>query len=73
MRGSISGVKSRYRELGLSEAEVNALPASELASRLNAASHRLLQAGAHYVIPEVAHLPAIITQINERLARGERP
>jgi len=67
------GITKTGNEIGLSEAEVNALPAPELASRLRAASKRLLQAGAHFVIPEVANLPAIITEINERLARGERP
>jgi phosphonoacetaldehyde hydrolase len=67
------GITKTGNELGLSEAEVEALPATELASRLNVASARLLQAGAHFVIPEVAQLPAVITEINERLARGERP
>lgn len=67
------GITKTGNELGLSEAEVEALPAADLASRLRAASDRLLQAGAHFVIPEVAQLPAVITEINERLARGERP
>ncbi len=67
------GITKTGNELGLSEAEVEALPAHELTSRLNAASDRLLQAGAHFVIPEVRQLPAVITEINERLARGERP
>ena len=67
------GITKTGNELGLSESEVESLPATELASRLNVASARLLQAGAHLVIPEVAQLPAVITEINERLARGERP
>ena len=67
------GITKTGNELGLSEAEVEALPAHELAARLEAASRRLFQAGAHFVIPEVAQLPAVITEINERLARGERP
>jgi hypothetical protein len=41
------------------------------ASRLQAASDRLLQGGAHYVIDEVAQLPAIIATIGERMARGD--
>jgi phosphonoacetaldehyde hydrolase len=52
---------------------VEALPAHELASRLNAASDRFHDAGAHFVIPAVAELPDVIAQINERLARGEKP
>jgi phosphonoacetaldehyde hydrolase len=67
------GITQTGNELGLSEAEVDALPLPELASRLNAASKRLLLAGAHFVVPEVAQLPAIITEINARLARGEKP
>jgi phosphonoacetaldehyde hydrolase len=67
------GITKTGNELGLSAAEVQALPAHELASRLNTASNRFLQAGAHFVIPDVAELPAVITEINERLARGERP
>jgi len=67
------GVTKTGNELGLTRAEVEALPADELASRLRAASDHLLRAGAHYVVEEVAQLPAIITEIGERLARGERP
>jgi phosphonoacetaldehyde hydrolase len=67
------GITKTGNELGLSEAEVAALPERELASRLNAASDRIFQAGAHFVIPEVAQLPSVVTEINERLARGERP
>jgi phosphonoacetaldehyde hydrolase len=67
------GITKTGNELGLSQSEVESLPANELASRLNIASERFLQAGAHFVIPEVADLPAVIHEINERLARGGRP
>ena len=67
------GITKTGNELGLSESEVAALPERELASQLDAASDRFLQAGAHFIIPEVAQLPTVITKINERLARGERP
>jgi phosphonoacetaldehyde hydrolase len=67
------GITKTGNELGLSESEVEALPERELASRLDAASDRFLQADAHFIIPEVAHLPTVITKINERLARGEKP
>lgn len=67
------GITKTGNELGVSQAEVEALPARELASRLDAASSRFLQAGAHFVIPEVAQLPSVITEINELLARGEKP
>jgi phosphonoacetaldehyde hydrolase len=67
------GITKTGNELGLSEAEVEALPSHELATRLDAAAQRFFQAGAHYAISEVAQLPAVITEINERMARGERP
>jgi phosphonoacetaldehyde hydrolase len=67
------GVTKTGNELGLTRAEVEALPGSDLASRLQAASDRLLQAGAHYTVEEVADLSAIIVEIGERLRHGERP
>jgi phosphonoacetaldehyde hydrolase len=67
------GITKTGNEVGLTQAEVEALPAPELASRLDAATGRFLRAGAHYVIAEVAQLPAIIAQINARLARGDKP
>lgn len=67
------GVTKTGNELGCTLAEVGALSPRDLASRLQAASERLLQAGAHYVVEEVAQLPAVISQIGGQLARGERP
>jgi phosphonoacetaldehyde hydrolase len=67
------GITKTGNELGLTIAEVEALNPSDLASKLQAASDRLLQAGAHYVIEDVAHLSAIVAAIGERLKRGERP
>ncbi|MGO8789041.1 MAG: phosphonoacetaldehyde hydrolase [Terriglobia bacterium] len=67
------GITKTGNELGLSQAEVEALPAHEFESRVNAASDRFLSAGAYFVIPEVGQLPAVITKINECLATGERP
>jgi len=67
------GVTKTGNELGCTLADVEAMPVGELASRLQDASDRLLQAGAHYLVEEVAQLPAIITDIGERLARGEKP
>jgi phosphonoacetaldehyde hydrolase len=67
------GVTKTGNELGLTRTEVEALPGSDLASRLQAASDRLLQAGAHYTVEEVAELSAIIVEIGERLRHGERP
>jgi phosphonoacetaldehyde hydrolase len=67
------GVTKTGNELGCTLADVEAMPPGDLACRLQAASDRLLQAGAHYVVEEVAQLPAIIAEIAERLAGGEKP
>jgi len=67
------GVTKTGNELGLTLADVEAMPPGDLASRLQAASDRLLRAGAQYVVEEVAQLPAIITEIGEHLAHGEKP
>jgi phosphonoacetaldehyde hydrolase len=67
------GVTKTGNELGLSEAEVDALRADELAARLERAREHLLAAGAHYVIDGVAALPPLLDAIEARLAKGERP
>lgn len=67
------GVARTGNELGLSEAEVAALPAAELEERLAAIRERLLRAGAHYVVDSIADAPAIVRGIDIRLSRGERP
>ena len=46
--------------VGLSEADLAALPAPELAARLDAARAALTAAGAHIVIDTVADLPAAL-------------
>ncbi|MCW7555749.1 phosphonoacetaldehyde hydrolase [Endozoicomonas gorgoniicola] len=37
------------------------------------AEDKLLSAGAHYVIDTIADLPAVIAQIEQRIANGEKP
>ena len=60
-------------EIGLSEQEVRALPPDDLRERLDHARARLRDAGAHYVVDGVDHVPALLDEIEARLARGERP
>lgn len=67
------GVTETGNEMGLSEAELNALPAEQREQLGRLAGQRLMQAGAHYVIEGVAQLMPVIEQINSKLARGERP
>jgi phosphonoacetaldehyde hydrolase len=60
-------------ELGLSPAEVAALPPAELQQRLSVAAARLRTAGAHYVVESIADTVPLIEDINRRLAAGEVP
>jgi phosphonoacetaldehyde hydrolase len=67
------GVARTGNEMGLTEAEVEALPAAELESRLAAARDKLFAAGAHYVVDGIGDLPGLLDEIEARLAGGERP
>jgi phosphonoacetaldehyde hydrolase len=67
------GVSETGNELGLDEEAFGALPARERMELANAAAKRLTDAGADYVVGSVAEIPAIVDDINERLADGERP
>ena len=46
---------------------------AEIATRRERAAGKLYAAGAHYVVDTLADLPEVITDINARLAKGERP
>lgn len=67
------GVSLSGNEVGLTLAELQRLPASEVAQLRQHAEERLREAGAHYVIDSVAELPPVVAQIRARLAAGERP
>ena len=66
-------VAATGNELGLSLAEAAALPAAEFEARMEIARDRLSAAGAHYVVDSLADVPAPLDEIEQRLARGERP
>lgn len=67
------GLARTGNELGLTVEEVAALPAGELAQRLAPIRDKLYQAGAHYVVDALADVPAVIDEINGRLATGGVP
>ena len=67
------GIASTGNMIGLTVDELAALPAAEQAARLDAARRKLSEAGAHYVAGAVADCIPPIEQIEERLAKGERP
>ncbi|MBD3676063.1 MAG: phosphonoacetaldehyde hydrolase [Planctomycetaceae bacterium] len=67
------GITRTGNGVGLSLEETEELPAEELQSRCEAAAGKLRAAGAHYILESVADLPALIPEIEQRLANGESP
>ncbi|MGL4995322.1 MAG: phosphonoacetaldehyde hydrolase, partial [Deefgea sp.] len=67
------GLAVSGNEVGLTESEWNALNLNEQAKLRDVASNKLAAAGAHFVIDSIADLPAVITEIEQALARGEQP
>jgi phosphonoacetaldehyde hydrolase len=67
------GIARTGNMIGLTAEELAALPAAELAARLDAARRNLSEAGAHYVADAVADCMPLVDSIEERLAQGERP
>jgi len=67
------GLVKTGNEIGLTEADVNALDPADLKARLEAGSTRLVQAGAHYVVDGLADVVSVLEDIEARLAQGEGP
>jgi phosphonoacetaldehyde hydrolase len=67
------GVAATGNEVGLSARDLAALPESDRAARIRIAKDRLSAAGAHYVIDSAANCEAVLDEIDNRLAAGERP
>lgn len=67
------GVARTGNLVGLTLAELRALPFEEQFERSEAAQETLRRAGAHYAVDSIADVPACVRLIEQRLARGERP
>ncbi len=67
------GVVVSGNEMGLTEAEVQALSPEAYRQRRDAAATRLAQTGAHYIIDGIADLPAVVEEIEARLEIGDQP
>ncbi len=67
------GVVDSSNEMGLSAAEVKALPAAELDARRAHIRARYCAAGAHAVIESITDLPQLVLALNHRISTGERP
>ena len=67
------GLAKTGNEVGLNLAEVNALEPDVLARKVENARVELAKMGAHYVVDAITEVPAVIEDVNMRLARGDRP
>jgi phosphonoacetaldehyde hydrolase len=67
------GVTRTGNEVGLTEAEWEALSESERDTALCVAKKRLVDAGAHYTAESVAECDALLDEIEFRLGRREKP
>ncbi len=63
---------SNYMNIDTLE-QAESLSEEEIQRRLVQTREILRKAGAHYVIDELTQLPEVVDDVNERLARGERP
>ncbi len=67
------GLAKTGNEIGLNEAEIGRLAPDDLKAKLARAYTRMAQCGAHYVVDGIEGVPAVLDDINARLARGDRP
>jgi phosphonoacetaldehyde hydrolase len=67
------GLAKSGNEIGLTESEIEALPADVYERRITHAYQRMQQAGADYVVDGIWDLTPCLDDIEARLARGERP
>ena len=67
------GLAMSGNEVGLPLKDVQALPPADRERRRQRAYTRLSQCGAHYVVDSIADIMPCLDDIEQRLARGERP
>jgi phosphonoacetaldehyde hydrolase len=63
---------SNYMDID-SMAHLESLSEAEIERRLKATREILRKSGAHYVIDTFDQMPEVVADVNQRLARGERP
>lgn len=67
------GLAKTGNELGLNAEEIAKLEPDVLQAKLDRAYTRMCQTGSHYVVDGIWDIPAVLDDINSRLASGERP
>jgi phosphonoacetaldehyde hydrolase len=68
-----AGVVDSSNEMGLTSAELIALPPTVLEARRQSIQERYRNAGAHAVLRDVRAVPSLLDSLNARLAQGESP
>jgi len=59
--------------LGISQTEMQSLSTEELRLRRESITTGFSQAGAHYILDGIWDVPGVLDEIQQRLARGDRP
>lgn len=67
------GVTRSGNQLGLSKEEVDAMEPELLARRLDEGRQVFEAAGAHFTIESIADLPSVLDEVQQRLAKNEKP
>jgi phosphonoacetaldehyde hydrolase len=67
------GLAKTGNEIGLTEAEIDALDSADLSQRMDRARTRMDGIGAHYTVDGIWDVPPLIDDINSRLSKGETP
>ncbi|MHC4556189.1 MAG: phosphonoacetaldehyde hydrolase [Planctomycetota bacterium] len=67
------GVAKTGNEVGLNQQELAALPVEEAKRKVDQAKDNLAKMGAHYVVESITDVPAIISEIEQRLKMGDKP
>jgi phosphonoacetaldehyde hydrolase len=67
------GVISTGSEIGMSEEEWNSIAKPEQQRLMDIVGRKLRDIGAHFTIPSIVDLPGLVTEIDRRMAAGERP
>jgi len=67
------GLAKTGNEVGLNLQELAALPDEEVKRKVDKAADGLAKTGAHYVVESISDVPAVISEIEQRLKMGDRP
>lgn len=67
------GISRTGNYVGLGRQELDAMPVIAQRALVDQAAETLRAAGAHFVIESIAELPALLDDIELRMARGDRP